>query len=108
MDSKTVDKIQSYLTDCGQNDHEKFGWGDVIMYTPSEVAELLQKMPEDKPPLGARPFGFVLGERIKELGEAIARYSEYCVKNANNIKLWAEEIEELCNAIDYLSYDRRA
>lgn len=105
MDSKTVDKIQSYLTDCGQNDHEKFSCGDVIRYTPSEIAYLLKKMPEDKPSLGARPFEIVFSERIKELAEAIARCSENLVKDTDHIKLWAKEIEELCDVVWYLQDD---
>jgi len=102
MDSKTIEKIREYLIDCGLNDHDKFSCGDTIMYTPSEVADLLKKMPEDKPPLGVRPFEIVFSERICELATAITIYSDRCTTNADTIKLWAQEIEELCNIIWYL------
>ena len=104
MDSKTIEKIRGYLIDCGQSDH-KFRLGDIIRYTPTEIADLLKKMPEDKPPLGARPFEIFFSERIKELAEAIARCSENLVKDTDHIKLWAKEIEELCDVVWYLQDD---
>ena len=104
MDSKTIQKIREYLIDCGQSDH-KFKLGDTIRYTPTEIADLLKKMTEDKPPLGARPFEIVFSERISELAGAIARYSENLVKDADHIKLWAKEIEELCDVVWYLQDD---
>ena len=109
MDRNTTEKIRRYLNDCGQSD-PKFRLGDIIRYTPTEIADLLKKMPEDKPPedkppIGARPFEIVFSERICELATAITIYSDRCTTNADTIKLWAQEIEELCDVVWYLKND---
>lgn len=60
-----------------------------------------------KPPLGVKPFNIVAGERIKELAEAIARYTDNMLqdKYISSIKKWTEEIQELCNMVEYLKDD---
>lgn len=105
MDSKTIEKIRKYLIDCGQSDPKFRCRGDIIRYSATEIADLLKKMPEDKPPLGARPFKIVFSERICELATAITIYSDRCTTNADTIKLWAQEIEELCDVVWYLKND---
>jgi hypothetical protein len=53
-----------------------------------------------KPPIGASPYWYVQQTRIKDLSEAITRYSEHKVLNkdyANLIKVWATEIKLCCD-----------
>lgn len=112
MDKKTIQDIWRYLIDCGQSDTEKFKLGDTIRFKPSQVADLLEKMPEDepeekvdhkvypKPPLGVAPYQIVAQGRICDLAEAIARYaSEGSYKP---IEKWAREIIEQCSLVEYL------
>lgn len=105
MDKKQADEIYDYLVKCGQNDHEKFEFGEMIKYTPSEIQDLLYQMPTHagKPPLGIYPYWIVYGERIKDLAGAIIRYSDRLTDETDTIRLWANEIEELCDVADYLS-----
>ena len=55
-----------------------------------------------KPPIGVRPHWYVHNERIKELAEAINRFTEHISAHQNTIDLtqyyesiaeWAKEIE---------------
>lgn len=105
MDRKLADEIYSYLVECGQNDHGKFKFGEMIKYTPSEIQDLLYQMPThaEKPPLGIYPYWIAYGERIKDLAGAIIRYSDRLTNETDTIRLWAKEIEELCDVADYLS-----
>ena len=48
MNKESANRICKYLCECGQHDTEKFKLGDTIRYTPTEVAKLLEKMPEPK------------------------------------------------------------
>lgn len=58
-----------------------------------------------KPPLGAGPSWYVLPKRIKELSDAIGRYTE-CERMTKDkkvtglIKEWATEIIRHCETID--------
>ena len=59
----------------------------------------------DKPPIGVRPSWFALPHRIKELADAISRYTEHkrmCTsKEATQlIREWATEIIGMCDTID--------
>lgn len=105
MDRKLADEIYSYLVECGQNDHEKFKLGEIIKYTPSEIQDLLYQMPThaEKPPLGVYPYWIVYEDRIKDLAGGIIRYSDRLTDRTDAIRLWAKEIEELCDVTDYLS-----
>lgn len=58
-----------------------------------------------KPPIGASPSWYVIPNRIKELSEAIARYTEHermgrDLEVTSIIKQWATEINYLCDALD--------
>ena len=69
MDKETAKKISNYLFDCGQHD-KKFKLGDIIRYTPSEILELLEKMPELKTNLEVKMGKFV------EICEILTRTKE--------------------------------
>lgn len=58
-----------------------------------------------KPPIGPAPSWYVLPRRIKDLSEAIARYTEHERMGTDLeitllIKQWATEINCLCDALD--------
>lgn len=57
----------------------------------------------EKPPIGVAPHWYFAQSRIKELSEAITRYSKYKlfhINEANLIKYWANEIILQCE--DYI------
>ena len=61
-----------------------------------------------KPPIGVKPLWFVTPNRIKELSDAISRYTEHeniCTDNdvTEKIKEWAMEIMCHCNTIQILN-----
>lgn len=60
-----------------------------------------------KPPIGVSPASYLLPNRIKDLANAISRYSEheriYVDKEVNKIiREWATEIIGVCDTIDKL------
>lgn len=57
-----------------------------------------RKIMMDKPPLGARPTAIVAFDRINELSQAIARYSEKQF-DVPSIENWADEILLQCMII---------
>ena len=108
MDEKTINKICGYLIERGQNTR-KFRLGELIRYTPSEIADLLREMPEEtvnkppahEPPIGVYPYHIGIGNRIEQLAHAILRYQEDGLKrNVKEIRLFAEEIEYLCDFVE--------
>ena len=54
----------------------------------------------EKPPLGVTPFWQVSMKRIKEVSEAIERYSGNCMTTEiDQIEAWGQEIVDLCGLI---------
>lgn len=60
---------------------------ETIMVTTASTP----KQENRKPPLGCRPYYVAISERIRELSEAIGRYSSESGKSMQ-IQLWTEEI----------------
>ena len=57
----------------------------------------------EKPPLGVMPAWLLYKTRIKDLAEAIARYSEFDSPNSiKQITKWGEELYSLIHLYDYL------
>lgn len=59
----------------------------------------------NQPPLGVSPSWFVIPHRIKELADAISRYTEHeriCKDKevSSVIRQWAVEIENHCDTLD--------
>lgn len=61
----------------------------------------------NKPPIGASPVWYILPNRIKDLADAISRYSEYDrIGNDKSVtavmRKWATEIICHCDTLDRL------
>ena len=73
--------------------------------TTNKVSAERREGMSKKPPIGAAPSWYVIPNRIKELSEAIARYTEHermgiDLEVTSIIKQWATEINYLCDALD--------
>lgn len=106
----TIDEIMSYIAEYGQHD-KKFKLNDIITYTPTEIGKILNTMfpgetdltLEKKPPLGCPPYWVAAGDRIKEISDAIGRYSGNINSKYSTIRKWAEEIIQQCDIVEYLN-----
>lgn len=63
----------------------------------------MNRMTNEKPPIGIIPHDIHCADRIAELAEAIERYSKESPISTHTIALWAREIIEQCSMIRTLN-----
>ena len=56
----------------------------------------------EKPPIGVMPSWVFYEKRIKELGEAISRYSNVNPNNLKQVRKWSMELYALTALCEYI------
>ena len=94
------------------------GLTSVLIVNDTQIEEIETSDTADKkdmeinfPPVGTYPYWLISEHRINDLAKAINRKTEHMLEHGGRdydlIKLWAQEIIEQCNMIEYLDIDGR-